>query len=160
MSTKDISINVLREYLEYNAQTGFIVWKKHKHRGKMQAGDRAGCIDRSGYEYIRIGRMPIASHIIAWTLFYGVCPNKHIDHINGDRKDNRIDNLRLVTSRQNQQNRSIHRSGRLPGASPMRNGKWQSRIGIKGKTKYLGVFNTAVEAHCAYQEALREVSDV
>lgn len=159
MGKEEVIVKRLREYLSYDPQTGIITWKKHKHRSTIQPGDRAGYIDASGYEYVRINRMAIASHIIAWALTYGECPENHIDHINGDRSDNRIVNLRTATFRQNQQNRLIHRNGRLPGALPKKNGKWEAKASINGKTKYLGLYPTAEEAHEAYVNALKEVHD-
>lgn len=78
-----------------------------------------------------------------------------VDHINGDTLDNRRENLRIVTNRENSQNRSTHRNGRLVGATYVRkNNRWQSQIQIRGRRKYLGYFKTEEQAHCAYLNAL------
>ena len=74
-----------------------------------------------------------------------------VDHINRDKLDNRVSNLRLCTRAENNQNRgkfSNNKSG-LKGAYPKR-GKYQSTIRYNGKTIYLGTFKTAIEAHKAY----------
>lgn len=77
--------------------------------------------------------------------------NIEVDHINRDKLDNRVSNLRLCTRAENNQNRgkfSNNKSG-LKGAYPKR-GKYQSTIRYNGKTIYLGTFKTAIEAHKAY----------
>jgi hypothetical protein len=75
-----------------------------------------------------------------------------VDHINGDRLDNRRANLRFVTKRQNCQNQQCHREGRLAGASRENrpNGRWRSLIYVNGKQIYLGSFDTAQAAHERY----------
>jgi hypothetical protein len=74
-----------------------------------------------------------------------------IDHINGDALDNRRLNLRIVTRRQNQQNLSVHRNGKLPGIRwDNDRKKWRCHISINNKNKYLGDFQTAQEAHERY----------
>jgi len=82
-----------------------------------------------------------------------------IDHINGDGLDNRRENLRMITHRQNQQNRISHRKGRLMGTTFSKlTGKWLSRIQIKGKGIHLGSYPTERKAHKAYTEALDKIS--
>ena len=80
-----------------------------------------------------------------------------IDHINGEKIDNRIENLRLVTSRENQQNRHKHREGRLVGCYwNKQKGKWKARIAPCGtsETIHLGYFTTEEIAHKHYMKAL------
>jgi hypothetical protein len=84
-----------------------------------------------------------------------------IDHINGDKLDNRLENLRVVTNRGNLQNLKCHREGKLVGAKldKRKIGKprpWESRIRINDKYKHLGIFATELEAHQAYLKAVRE----
>ena len=82
-----------------------------------------------------------------------------IDHINGNSLDNRKANLRVCSNRENQQNRHIHRSGRMVGASfHKRSKKWQCVMMIDGKLKHKGLFKTELEAHEAYKEALKELA--
>ena len=78
-----------------------------------------------------------------------------IDHKNGNTLDNRRSNLRVVTSRENAQNRKMHRAGRLVGTSyHIRNKKWQANIQINGKIHFLGYFKSDKEAHERYIKAL------
>ena len=96
-------------------------------------------------------------HRLAWLLFYGRWPNGHIDHINGDPSDNRISNLREASHAVNMQNqRRPHKNSRsqLLGASldtsRTRPNPWRAQITVNGKTKRIGWFKTAEEAHAAY----------
>ncbi len=81
-----------------------------------------------------------------------------IDHINGNSLDNRYCNLRIVTNRENQQNRKSHRNGRLVGCYyHKRDKKWISQIVLNGKQKCLGYFNTELEAHNRYKKELVKI---
>jgi hypothetical protein len=89
------------------------------------------------------------AHRLAWFLFYGEWPIYEIDHINGDKTDNRIINLRDVPDRINAQNMGIHRNGHLPGVSKVGK-KWRASIQIGKKQTHLGMFSTQEEAYRAY----------
>jgi hypothetical protein len=91
----------------------------------------------------------ILAHRLAWYLYYGELPKNQVDHIDGDKSNNKIDNLRDVTNQQNQWNRrkavgyySINKST-----------KFMSKIRLNCKNIYLGTFDTAKEARAAYLEA-------
>mgnify|MGYP001570422542 FL=1 len=75
---------------------------------------------------------------------------KIVDHINGDGLDNRRQNLRITSPRENTQNSSLHRSGKLVGTKKLPSGNWEARLWFKGKYRYLGVFSSELEAHQAY----------
>ena len=145
----------LREYFRYDPGSGKIYWRKRK--GPRRApGEEAGYLQKGGgYWHIRFNRKGILGHRVAWFLYYSYWP-KEIDHINGVKNDNRIDNLREVSRRDNCCNRREHREGRLVGAS-RNGGKWEARIKIGGRTKHLGHFNTEAEAHEAYMKARRKL---
>lgn len=80
-----------------------------------------------------------------------------IDHLNGNTLDNRRSNMRICSLRENNCNKSIHRSGKLVGANKTKYGNYWAKIRINGKDKYLGVFKTEHEAHQAYLEAYNEL---
>jgi hypothetical protein len=108
-----------------------------------------------------IDRKYYLAHRLAWLYMYGELPKLCIDHINGVKNDNRISNLREVTSILNQQNYTkpnITNKANLLGAFYCETRKrWFSRICVNNKRKYLGTFPTALDAHNAYVKAKREL---
>lgn len=147
----------LQSILDYNKDTGIFTWKKKSSKfSKIELGTIAGSYDKYGYRRIKIDFTHYKTHRLAWLYVYGSLPKGHIDHINGVVDDNSITNLRLVSDRENQQNRKTHRAGALVGASFHKaTSKWQAQIKVNKKQIYLGVYNTEQEAHEAY---LREVA--
>ena len=118
------------------------------------------CVNQSG-GYCRVGLNGglVMYHNIIWILSTGkdIPSGLMVDHINGNRLDSRMENMRLVTDRVNLQNMEIHRKGRLVGAAfHKRRGKYQASIYI-GKIIYLGYFKTEQEAHRAYKIACKHI---
>ena len=142
----------VKELLDYNPDTGVFTWKVS--RGGQEAGSVAGRINLKGYRIIGISGKDYRAHRLAYLYMTGNWPKQQIDHKNGNRSDNRIDNLRDVSCRDNQNNCHTHRSGRLVGATWHKsNKKWQAQIVINGKHIGLGYFHTEQEAHEAYLTA-------
>ena len=114
----------------------------------------------NGYCLVGFNGRKVAYHRIIWILLNGDIPaGMQIDHIDGNRINNDIDNLRLVSHRENGQNRVEHRNGRLVGCTYCKRGhKWGAQIRVNGKNKFLGYFDTEQEAHEAYLKALTEVA--
>jgi len=109
-----------------------------------------------GYCDVRFQGTMIKYHVILYVLHHGTIEDASavIDHKNGDKIDNRIENLRLVTNRKNQQNRTAHRNGRLTGCClDKRWNKWMARIQINGKQINLGYSDTELEANQIYLTA-------
>ena len=113
-----------------------------------------------GYCQVMLNSTNILYHVIIWILSTGkdIPQGMEIDHINGNKIDSRIENLRLVTTRQNQQNQKNHRAGRLPGASYYKERNyWQSQIAIDKTRIGLGYYETEQEAHEAYKIACKHI---
>jgi hypothetical protein len=143
--------NELKQMLRYEPDTGLLFWTDAAN--KSVRGKRAGTFNR-GYVLVMYKSKFYKAHRIAWLLTHGSWPKKMIDHIDGNPSNNKLNNLRDVNNHINQCNRykaRVDSKSGLMGASPYRN-KWRSQIKRNGVIKYLGVFNTAQEAHEAYKK--------
>lgn len=100
-------------------------------------------------------------HRFIWELHNGPIPQGlQIDHIYHNPLDNRINNLRLVTIRQNQQNRKFKISKYAGVCWHKRAKKWQAKITINGKLIHLGYFKSEYKAHLAYRKALAAIGEI
>lgn len=148
----------LKELFGYDPETG--IFTNRIKRREALVGKVAGHKDGNGYLVISIYGDRYKAHRLAWMYVYGGFPPNLIDHINGNKTDNRIANLRLADRSGNGQNmrkpKSNSPSG-LIGAFRFKNDRWRSQIRANGKTIALGCFDTAEEAHQAYLKAKREL---
>lgn len=152
MMNTQLKVSRLKELLEYDPISGEFTWVAPPGCSSVKPGDRAGTIEVKGYRAIMIDGRRYKAHRLAWLWTYGSWPVNELDHINGIKTDNRIENLRDVTSSINQQNRTRAPSNNhcgLLGVRPFR-GKWQARINVDGETLHLGTFDTPEMAHSAY----------
>lgn len=143
----------ISEFVRYEPETGKLYWRVG--RGRVRVGDEAGNLQHKGYLRVRIDGKEYQIHRLAWYLTYGRWPEQ-IDHINRDRTDNRICNLRVCTTQENRRNSSPrkHSLSKYKGVTwNARDGKWYAQIGLDGKGTYLGYFDTEVEAAKAYNVA-------
>lgn len=92
-----LSIERLRALIDYNRDTGHLYWKAN--------GQRAGAIQDKGYRTLEIDGKAYYAHRVAWFHHYGKWPEQDLDHINRERDDNRIENLRDVSRSENNRNR-------------------------------------------------------
>ncbi len=146
-----------KEYFYY--KEGSLFWKKQP-ANNVKKGDEAGSLNKYGYKQVRFKKKLFYCHRIIWFLFNGKNPIGQIDHINGIRSDNRIENLRVISNRENCQNKTRHREGKLVGAHFKKNNKtkkWSSSIRINGKLFHIGNFDTEEEANKAYLKKLNEL---
>jgi hypothetical protein len=145
------------ELLDYDPGTGEFRWKRSK--GRASAGSLAGWRrGSSGYLQIGINRQLYQAHRLAWLVMHGAMPTypMEIDHINRDKSDNRIANLRVVSRAENTHNSGLQRnntSGYTGVNWHRRHQKYVARIQANGKPKFLGYFATADAAHAAYLAA-------
>lgn len=136
----------LATHLNYEPDTGIFRWNKRMSLA-VRAGVVAGCVDKTnGYRnFIHKGEK-IKAHRLAWFIYYGTAPKSCLDHVDGNKDNNRIENLREVDEFMNQQNRPCHRKGTLWGTSRVQKGKYFLSI-VRGK--YVGIFKTVEEAHAS-----------
>lgn len=148
---------LVEKYFSYNHKTGKII-NIYKRCDKILIGDEPGSLSDGGYIIISVKNNKIRAHRLAWRLYYKNWPKKQLDHINGNRSDNRICNLRETSQRENCQNRKEHRKGHLVGTCFYKKiGKFAARLRIKNKKLHLGFFETQLEAHEQYLRALKAI---
>jgi hypothetical protein len=149
-----ITAERLRELLHYDLETGVFTWRVNRrgHIGDV-AGNVYGGPPNEGYRRIMIDRRMYQASRLAWLYMTGEWPKDQVDHINGDRADNRFCNIREALPAQNSQNRSMrtdNESGFKGVAWHKHTRKWASSIQINGKYKHLGYFATPERAFIAY----------
>lgn len=145
--------------LAYDPATGIFTWKVA--RGCAPKGSPAGTVTGHGYISIRVDGVRYLAHRLAWLLNYGDWSKGEVDHINGSRYDNRIENLRDVPRSLNQQNQTRAQSSNTTGALGVSKadakGRFRARIFTNGKQHHLGTFKTVEEASRAYVTAKRQL---
>lgn len=146
-----ISLNYLKEILEYDPKTGIFIWKVKK-TNNVFVGQRAGSKDKNGYLIIGVDYKAYKAHILAWYYMTGEWPLQDIDHKNEITDDNKYNNLRLATKSQNGINHSKNKNN-TSGYKGVRwkkdKNKWQAYINKDHKFYHIGYFlilNDAVKA--------------
>ena len=159
---KELSIELLNKIISYNAETGTLLWKEMSIEtgaalGKNTRGiiifnskvahTAISNITNQGYVRLSIrikgNKHEYRAHRVAWALHYGEWPVGDMDHINGDRADNRIENIRLVSISDNQRNLCMPKnntSGQMGVHYDKRIKKWIARISDKNKKVQLGSY--------------------
>jgi hypothetical protein len=147
-------INSIRAILCYCPDTGRITWVAR--RFGVTVGSEAGT-EHKGYKRVKVFGKLILAHRLAWALHHGEWPEEEIDHINRNRSDNRIANLRKATRSGNMINRKYPTGASgITGVSKHRCG-WQATIRIKKKSVHLGLFKTVEEASAARSAAEKAI---
>ncbi len=147
----------LAELFEYDAASGNLI--RIAQQGGQLPGTVAGNVVR-GYRRASVDSSVYLVHRLVLAIHgVDVPPEMQVDHMNGDRTDNRVENLRVVSNAENRQNLSgaqrTNKAGLL-GVGATRH-RWRARITAKGSPVDLGCFGTPEEAHAAYLAAKAEL---
>ncbi len=171
--TREISPELLRELIDYDPNTGSLIWKPRDpkyfcgkqqspaHSAKIWNAKYAGkpalaSVDGRGYLHGAVFGRTISAHQAAWAIHYGKWPEHGIDHIFGDTTDHRISMLRDVPdadNAKNQKRRSDNTSGVTGVSYFARTGRWVAMIKGEGKARQLGYYRTLEEAAAARKAA-------
>ena len=172
----ELTAEIARELLCYEPDTGKLFWRERDRKwfGKTERSQEWNCnawnsklagkqtflnIEESGALYSSIFRKKYKAHRIIWLMVNGKWPDDVIDHINGNRQDNRLWNLRSVTQGENMINmaRPSHNTSGFVGVVWDKDRTtWNARITVNNKTINLGRFKTKSEAISKRQEANKE----
>ena len=147
----------LKTQVEYNADTGIFTWKV-RPSNRIKIGNKAGCHHNRGYIQISVLGERHLAHRLAWLYVYGYIP-KLIDHIDGNRLNNKISNLREATYAENAYNskiRSNNKSGVRCVSWDKARQSWEVRIKIDGKLKHFGNYKDLDEAAKVSEKARKE----
>jgi hypothetical protein len=153
-------LDELRAAFNYDPETGILTLKARPYI-KNRAGAAADYHQSAGYRMVTFQSKHWLVHRIAWYMHYGVAPTFDIDHIDRDRSNNRITNLRQVDVVKNYHNTGprAHNTSGFKGVSLWYKSKtrsrWIARLQIRGVNRKIGVFDTAEAAGSAYVEASR-----
>lgn len=156
------NIDHLRQLLHYDPETGVVTWLKST-TNSVKAGRPVGNINAGGYIELRVAGHRTYAHRIAWALAHGTWPNQ-IDHINGDRSDNRLCNLRhadfYTNARNRRRSQSVNKSGFKGVCFDKSRNKWIAQIEANHIKYHLGRFDTPEKAHEAYKEAAAKLHGI
>lgn len=169
---KDIPYDLAISTFDYNPVTGLFMWKSRDITGfhneqsfkawhtKFAHKPAFTNINPKGYNQAKIWGNRYLAHRVAWVMHYGKQPKFWLDHINGNRSDNRIENLREVNATENGLNRPENKNNRtgLKGVTlDSVTNRYSARIRLGDNKYYLGMFATAELAHAAYVEKMNEI---
>lgn len=136
----DLAVEELKKHLTYDSETGLFTWNKN--------GKRAGSYKKGGYVSICINKRFYQAHRLAWLYICGEWPNGVIDHINMDKHDNSLKNLRDITQAENLQNSKSH-SGSIYGKGVYwykRCKRWRVKITLNGEIVTSKYFVSIIDA--------------
>jgi hypothetical protein len=148
MKTKQLPTKEeLHDLFEY--RDGELYWRNHRSN-KVRAGSKAGSIDGTGYHQINIKGKVYRVHRIIYSMHYdNLTPDLLVDHIDNNKSNNKICNLRIATSSQNSCNQSMNKnntSGVKGVCWHKQHNKWYVQVQHKGKNFYGGLFDDFEDA--------------
>jgi hypothetical protein len=151
----DLTANRVRELFNYDPKTGVLTRKIRSGR-KTRVGQIVGFLQNYGYLMVGIDYREYLVHRVIFLWFHGRWPHSQIDHINHNRTDNRIENLREATHRENGVNQKLSKNNTSGHNGVYWNKqvkKWQAYITVEGKARYLGIFEDIKDAISARKRA-------
>ncbi len=152
MKTTPVTHNDLLSAVSYCSSSG--IFTRAQAAGNTKTGSIIGSLDAKGYIKALVNGHYVKLHRLAWFYVYGVWPIDQIDHINGIKTDNRIENLRVCNTHVNCLNQQGPRTNNKLGYQGvhqiMKTGRYRACCSLKGTKYHLGVFSTAEEAFVAY----------
>ena len=178
-STPLPSPEVLRQLIAYDPDSGSLTWlhrdstwfcasatRSAEHVCRLWNARYAGApalnYPRGGYLVGLVLSVPVRAHRVAWAIHHGRWPRDRIDHIDGDGTNNRLENMREVSAAENARNAAPHKKASClpPGVKEYQRKqgrlRFQARICVAGRSRSLGYFASAEDAHAAYRAALLE----
>jgi len=150
----------LNEDFKYDSEAGEL-WHNRDKGGGAKKGDIAGYKENHGYLSVTWNGKAILVHRLIWRIVYGFFPNNEIDHINHNKLDNRLKNLRTVNKQEQLKNQSKYKNNKtgITGVHwDKEREKWRAQIGINGKCVRLGTYNDFFEACCDRKAAERKLN--
>jgi hypothetical protein len=160
MGDKFPDFDRLHLLLRYDMKTGKLFWK-FAASNRVKVGDEAGTIAKVGYKYVSVDGHRILAHRLIFFMQNGVWPDGQIDHQDNNRLNNRIENLRVCSPRENAENKRHPQSNNavgVLGVSPSR-GKFKAQIQVDGKNQFLGRYETLDKAQAAYLSAKKSLHE-
>ena len=159
---------MLRKLISYDPETGVLTWRERgreffkrdqdwrRWNNKYSLKPAGALSASSGYLNVKILDKPYSCHRVAYAIYHGAWPRHQVDHIDGDRANNRIANLRDVTHAENHRNqkvRSDNSSGVMGVYFHKKAGKWCARVKVHGQNIHIGLFEGLEEAIAARKAA-------
>ncbi len=151
----------VRTIFHYEKSTGRLLWKAlpHVSASSVKIGTEAGEAGNMGYRRVRLSGRAYQTHRLIWLYVYGEWPEDQIDHIDGNKANNRIANLRMASNALNRANSKTH-SNNVLGLKGVQlhkqSGKYRARIFVNGKHKSLGLHHKIEDAIAAYETAAKD----
>jgi hypothetical protein len=159
MAKQILTLEQFKQILSYDPEDGTFTWLVNRH-SRVRIGQAVGSpVGKRGYLSTRIAGRNYYLHRIAWLWMTGQWPRATVDHIDGNRGNNRFKNLRDVSQAAQRQNiyRSMRKDGLLGAHYDARDKVWVAQISVSGCYKRLGSFSTEKEAHAVYIAAKRKL---
>ena len=157
---REITAAEVRALFDYNAEDGHLRWRVPRRGQRL--GAVAGSVGLNGYRRISFWddgqekNICCLAHRLVWLWVHGEWPSTMMDHINMNKDDNRLVNLRLATMSQNKSNQRIRKDSKTGFKGVLAKGSgWSARIQKDGVTHYLGTYPTPEQAHLAYCNAAK-----